>query len=275
MQYRLVIAVILFGVALSLWGEPVAASELLDEPLTVYLEEYWNDTQHILTAPARWESRDWLGAGLVIGTTLVLYESDEEIQRHFQKHRNSTTADLANVAENLGDVGTVLPVLALVYGYGKYTDNQELRKASLLSIESVVISCGFTVGLKLLTHRSRPYTGEGHDHWGGLGGSLSDKELSFPSAHSAAAFSMAAVLATVYKEQAWVPYVAYSLATLTALSRIHDDVHWASDVFLGSVIGWYTAKQIITHGEQPENSRPELMPVLVPGGAGLMFHYKF
>ncbi len=36
--------------------------------------------------------------------------------------------------------------------------------------------------------------------------------------------------------------MSYSLASLTGLSRIHDNRHWASDVFCGAMLGWGTAK---------------------------------
>ncbi|HPT86405.1 MAG TPA: phosphatase PAP2 family protein [Bacillota bacterium] len=275
MHCRWFIVLILIGMMLGLWGEPASAADLPGASLAGLVEEYWNDTCYILSAPARWEGRDWLGAGLVLSTALALYESDEDIQRHFRNHRNSTMDNVSDFAENFGDVTMVLPALALAYGYGKYSGNSELQTASLLSIESVVISSGFTVGLKMFTHRSRPYTGEGHDRWDGISGSFSDKKLSFPSAHSAAAFATATVFATVYKDRPWVPYVVYGLASMTALSRIYDDKHWASDVFVGSVIGWYSAKQVLARRPQSENNRITWMPTVVPDGVGVMFRYHF
>jgi membrane-associated phospholipid phosphatase len=41
-----------------------------------------------------------------------------------------------------------------------------------------------------------------------------------------------------------VPLAAYSLATLTGISRIYDNKHWASDVFLGAALG-YTMAELI------------------------------
>jgi membrane-associated phospholipid phosphatase len=39
--------------------------------------------------------------------------------------------------------------------------------------------------------------------------------------------------------------LAYGIATLTALSRVNDNAHWASDVFFGAIIGYFTAKAIM------------------------------
>jgi membrane-associated phospholipid phosphatase len=52
----------------------------------------------------------------------------------------------------------------------------------------------------------------------------------------------ATVFATMYRDQRWVPPVAYGLATLVGLSRIYDNAHWASDVMAGAAIGFLSAK---------------------------------
>jgi membrane-associated phospholipid phosphatase len=53
------------------------------------------------------------------------------------------------------------------------------------------------------------------------------------------------VLASEYKEYPLVAYLSYGVATLTGLSRMNDDKHFASDVFLGAAIGYFTAKTIM------------------------------
>ena len=52
------------------------------------------------------------------------------------------------------------------------------------------------------------------------------------------------VIASEYKGPV-IPVIAYSAAALTALSRVHDKRHWASDIFFGSVIGYFIARQIV------------------------------
>jgi membrane-associated phospholipid phosphatase len=53
--------------------------------------------------------------------------------------------------------------------------------------------------------------------------------------------------------------LAYSIATLTALGRINSNAHWASDVFLGSAIGFFTAKAIVTLHKK--NANIAIIPV--------------
>ncbi|HSW46274.1 MAG TPA: phosphatase PAP2 family protein [Phycisphaerae bacterium] len=61
---------------------------------------------------------------------------------------------------------------------------------------------------------------------------------SFPSGHSAAGFVLAAVLASFYPRLAWL---LWTLAVCCSLSRYIDAVHWLSDCWVGSLIGYASA----------------------------------
>ena len=66
---------------------------------------------------------------------------------------------------------------------------------------------------------------------------------SFPSGHSQAAFSIAAVLSGYYKKR-WLLF--YLLAGLAAFSRVYIGVHYPFDIIAGSVIGYLSAKLVLT-----------------------------
>ena len=99
-----------------------------------------------------------------------------------------------------------------------------------------------TQTIKVAGHRHRPNTDDRYDTWDGF--SFSTENQAFPSGHSQAAFSVATVIATEYNQSSFIPPIMYSIATLTALSRINDNGHWASDAFVGSAIGYLTAKTV-------------------------------
>ena len=61
---------------------------------------------------------------------------------------------------------------------------------------------------------------------------------SFPSGHSAAAFALAVTLAAFYPRLAWL---LWTLAACCALSRFLDAMHWPSDCWVGSLIGYASA----------------------------------
>jgi membrane-associated phospholipid phosphatase len=67
----------------------------------------------------------------------------------------------------------------------------------------------------------------------------------FPSGHTAAAFSIATVFATEYSDSKLIPVFSYSMATLVGISRLTEHQHWASDVFVGGLIGYACGKQVV------------------------------
>lgn len=207
-----------------------------------YAKKYYTDTKTICLAPLAWNKINWLTAVLVAGTTVGLYTRDEDIRDWSQRHRNRTSDNMAVFVKPLGDGRYTLPPLALFYAYGYYFNNHKACRTVLVTLESYVISNIFIQTIKLAGHRHRPHTGDPHNTWDGP--SLYINNLSFPSGHSNGAFSIAASIAYAYQDKPLIPVVCYSLATLTAFSRVNDNDHWASDIFFGSAVGFFTARAI-------------------------------
>jgi undecaprenyl-diphosphatase len=82
---------------------------------------------------------------------------------------------------------------------------------------------------KVIVHRHRPYEHQ-------LGPPTSS--WSFPSGHAATAFACATVL-SVFAPRWRVPF--FLLATLIALSRVYNGVHYPTDVVAGALLGVLTA----------------------------------
>jgi len=62
----------------------------------------------------------------------------------------------------------------------------------------------------------------------------------FPSGHAAYTFAFAGAVDAA--TDSWIgTTLAYSAATVTALSRVYDDRHWLSDVVVGALVGGWTA----------------------------------
>lgn len=88
---------------------------------------------------------------------------------------------------------------------------------------SVALMAGLVNGLKYTVQRPRPGNG-----------SLN----SFPSGHTATAFMVATMLHKEYGWRSpWFSFGAYTVATATALGRILNDRHWATDILAGAAIG--------------------------------------
>jgi len=95
-----------------------------------------------------------------------------------------------------------------------------------------------------MTQRPRPFDGNGN-------GTFFQGGTSFPSEHSAIAWSVASVIAHEYPGTL-TKLAAYGLASTVTLTRVTGKQHFASDVVIGSALGWYFARQVYRAHHDPE-----------------------
>ncbi len=241
-----------------------------------YLRSYWTDGIKLASAPARWDGEDWLKAGVVLGVTAGLYTFDARIQNWSQKNRNergNSSDDVAVIFKNFWDEAYLFPGLAALYVYGHIADSERARATTMLSLQSWFYSSVVTEGLKLTVHRHRPNTGDAYDRFDGPGASSSN--LSFPSGHASTAFSIATVIANEYDDIGAVPPIAYTAATLAALSRVNDNEHWASDVFFSSACGYFIGKTMIRWHKPDSYAKLIIIPVFDGRNAMVYMDYAF
>ena len=238
-----------------------------------YVKGYLSDAGKIVLSPASWDKSDWLKAGLVVGTTAGLFLVDREARNLTQRNQGSLGDAGATIGNAFGNPLYTLPPLGLLYLYGHVYEDGKARRASLLAVESLALSGAFTWTVKLAAHRHRPYSGESASTWDGPGFKTGD--TSFPSGHTTAAFSVAAVLAEEYGDNSYVAPIAYGLATLTGLARVYDNQHWASDAFLGGAIGYFVGKAVVRYHAAAGSSALKVLPTVSQQGFGMLAEYRF
>jgi membrane-associated phospholipid phosphatase len=239
-----------------------------------YFKGFGSGTVSILSSPASWSGSDWLKFSIIMGITAAVVDADEDVQGWVQNHRSASTARVAGLAKPLGNGTYTLPALAALYCYGHFSESTRARRAALLGIKSFVITGIFTETIKHISHKHRPRSGYEDDTiWDGP--RFSRANLSFPSGHSASAFTVATVVASEYGSNPVVPPLMYGAATLCALSRVHDNAHWASDVILGSVIGYFTAKAVVGRHNVRGDTHLKIRPVIDGRRASLALSYRF
>ena len=180
---------------------------------------------------------------LLIGATeSFLFSNDLFIKNQFQNHTTLTTTAITKYVEPLGRGSTALGGSALLYAGGYLFKNIPLQKAGLLGFKSVVMSAALVTLIKYTVQRQRPNTTSNpyniHGIWN------THQYVSFPSGHSSDAFALATAVCSQIKNKYWhIPI--YAAAAAVAVSRVHDNKHWASDVVMGSCIGYFTTRFII------------------------------
>ena len=117
-----------------------------------------------------------------------------------------------------------LPAAALVgMKAAGYDSRTQWGRMLVSDAFSAAIMAGLVNGIKYTVKRPRP-DGSSHN--------------SFPSGHTATAFMLATMLHKEYGWRSpWFSFGAYTAATATAVGRILNDRHWASDLLGGAVIG--------------------------------------
>ncbi|ARM30538.1 phosphatase PAP2 family protein [Prosthecochloris sp. HL-130-GSB] len=112
-----------------------------------------------------------------------------------------------------------------------------LSSGGLLLFSSVALS-GIAANIaKSILGRARPRLYDHHDIFGFDFFHIDYAWLSFPSGHSATAFSAASALALMFPRYRVICYCA---AALVASSRVILAQHWVSDIVAGSFLGLMT-----------------------------------
>ncbi|HEY2860283.1 MAG TPA: phosphatase PAP2 family protein [Terracidiphilus sp.] len=188
--------------------------------------------------------RHWVPVLAVAGVTAGLIYADPHIMPYFRSHAKNIDKvnDIFDPMITTGEV-VAIPTLLLAAGYARHDEYQV--STGLMSALAYGDSVVPNLVIKAITRRERPSdvpTGGDYSNTFFNGGKSPLKGSSFPSGHATAAFSVATVVAYRYRNHKWVPWAAYGLASAIGLSRIATQAHFASDVFLGSAIGYSVAR---------------------------------
>lgn len=140
------------------------------------------------------------------------YSTKHEIWEHQPKHIS------------LDNYTQYAPV-AMIYGLNAagIKGKHNFRDRTIIYATSQLISAAFVVPLKHIVKEERP---DGSNN------------LSFPSGHTATAFSSAQFMFREYKDtNFWLSISSYSFAIFTGVYRTLNDKHWVSDVVAGAGFG--------------------------------------
>jgi len=230
------------------WGESRPEDEASGDS-KISLAKAGKDVRDVLVSPFSWKTNDFLKLSAVVGTGLLLGLADENLRTWVQERRTSGSDDFFGFVTNFGDGGYLCGFMLGLFTAGEIAESEGLKKTALLGFESFLVSSAFTSVLKVIPGRARPYTGEGSHSFHPF--SSRSAYTGLPSGHSSAIWSVATVIAD-RTDNLVIDGICYGLAALTSLSRIHEDKHWASDVLIGSAVGYFTAKKICALNRDPQ-----------------------
>ncbi|MFW6131242.1 MAG: phosphatase PAP2 family protein [Candidatus Aminicenantaceae bacterium] len=237
-----------------------------------YFIQFGNDLKDVLVSPTRWDKKDIFKFSAILGTGILLYTVDSDCHDWFQTHRNETSDDISGFISYFGDGGCLTGFASALYISGEIAGDKKLRKTALLSLESLLASGLLVWSIKFISGRARPYTEESYNFFHPF--SLKSRYNSFPSGHSSSAFAVATVIAN-QSDSTLIDIFSYSLASLAAISRIHDNKHWISDVFIGSMIGYFVGKKICSLNSKENSNHVNMSFQLSPQRQSLILSIHF
>jgi membrane-associated phospholipid phosphatase len=202
-----------------------------------------DDTKHI---PRR-NSLYFLAGG--IGLALAVHPIDHSLNAHLAGRPNYFVA-----GQYIGSAPAILGAGFAAYLFGRVESERRTQHLGMDEIEAALISEAVVEVSKEIIRRPRP------SQTGGLLAS----GFSMPSGHATMTFAAATVLQQHLGYKAAIP--TYIFATYVAMSRLHDNVHYASDVVMGAATGIIIGRSVTWHGR---NFYGQLMPT--PGGVGVGF----
>lgn len=218
-----------------------------------YLKSYWLDLKGVGTRPLYWKGKDWRNFALVTGTAGILFATaDKPLREMMARNQKQFFSSSAEVFYPLGNRFPPL-LLTGMYLTSVVTKNRKLEHSTLSIAKGLAISTAFYTSFKALIRRQRPTRTD--DPYVFAVPFTSKGYTSFPSGHANTAFSVATGFALQYKDSKWVPWAAYTLATLTSVSRMYQERHWSSDVIIGAAIGHFVTKTVY----RLENKRHTLL----------------
>jgi membrane-associated phospholipid phosphatase len=194
-------------------------------------------------------------AGLLFAGALV---GDQEFREETQEGRDGLTNSAARVGNTFGDWRFIVPAITAAYVAGDIAGSSAVKSTAVQAGAAAALATAVTGGLKYAVGRARPYAARSNFDFHPFSGASS-----FPSGHTAVAFALATAVAGQTRD-GWSDYVLYGAATLTALSRINDNKHWASDVLVGALVGHLSARWVARR-----------MGPLQVTPAGLSVHLRF
>jgi membrane-associated phospholipid phosphatase len=191
----------------------------------------------------------WFAGGAA--AALAIHPEDKKINARLI---NSSTDGLWKPGHIIGNTAVIFGASAATYFFGRAKQYHRAQHLGMDLMEASLLSEGIVEGMKLIARRPRPIE---------IGTAKQSPTFSFPSGHAAITFAAATVLQQHLGYKAAIP--TYAIASYVAMSRLHDNRHYASDVVFGAATGIVVGRTVTWHGRNFYAS-----PMLVPHGAGIV-----
>ena len=241
----------------------VITPQAYNDSTKITLKNYFvlleSDFKQQITAPFTTTKQGWIKVakfGVVAGALMFVDEPVQKKAVNFRKANKFLTNTSLYITNTGGSYEAI--TLAAMATIGYVFKFEKARATALLASQAYITSGVFNQVLKHIAGRQRPSvynkdqveaapTFKGPFAKGGTDQNGKKLATSFPSGHATAAFAAATVYAMEYKDKPLIPIISYTGASLICLSRITENQHWVTDVFVGAGLGYLSGRQVVNN----------------------------
>ena len=205
-----------------------------------------------------------LGIAFAVGGVMANTDIDQDIRDWYQDQiRSPNTDSFAKTFKNLGNGYYVIPMSLLAMGIGHLNSENNASYAigewGQRSLRAYVVGGPLTLFAQVATGGSRPEERPDASHW---------RPFQDSNGVSGHAFVGAIPFLTIadMSDNRLVRYSAYFASTLVGWSRINDDTHFASQVFLGWYLAFESTDAVSTSEATDPHQDPHLAILPWPHG---------
>jgi membrane-associated phospholipid phosphatase len=183
------------------------------------------------------------------GLALAAHPADQAFNAKLLSHSDAVNIFFAP-GKYLGNTPEQVAFSIGTYAFGRLRDQPKVAHLGMDLLQAQILSEILVEPLKYAVRRERP---DGSNR------------LSFPSGHASVTFATATV---IERHLGWrKSLLGYAIASYVAISRIHDDQHYLSDVIFGAALGSIAGRTVVHHPADYWAFTPVAMP---SGGVALM-----
>lgn len=210
-----------------------------------------------------------LALGMGVSGILANTSADQDFREWYQDEvRSSSTDDLSDAVEQVGDFVKVAPILIGASLLGECAFIKDTALGSTIgewgrrSARALLVGSPSTLFLQYALGASRPK--EGDSDW---------KPFNDNNSASGHAFVGAAPLITAAQmsDNFYLKSLFYAASALPGIARINDDKHYLSQVILGWWLAYLSAESV----GQTEEQKIIITPVALRDGLGIRLTKRF
>jgi membrane-associated phospholipid phosphatase len=190
------------------------------------------DQKELYSAPFKAKNIKW-DAMTLVGTAAFL-ATDRQVMRNIPHDHVDISHHLALLA-----LGATSVAAGGIWAWGIKTDNAHAKETGELELEALANTFLIYTPMQFAAGRERPDEGTGNGRFWRHG----NFNTSFPAGHPMFTWAMSTMIAHEYPKT-WVKILAYGAAVSVSGARLTGRNHFPSDIWVGSLLGYFISSHI-------------------------------